>query len=147
MKVLIIENEWLGAQALVQLLTQTDPGIEVLAIKDSIRSATEWLTAHQPPHLIFMDIELADGQCFELFKNVDIQSPVIFTTSYDEYALQAFRYNGIDYLLKPIAADALQRSLDKVRQMKRKLRYSRHNRRFVRIPLTTYPLHSHFAEN
>ena len=117
MKVLIIENEWLGAQTLVQLLAQTNPGIEVLAIKDSIRTATAWLTTHQSPHLIFMDIELADGQCFELFQNVDIQSPVIFTTSYDEYALQAFRYNGIDYLLKPIAADALQRSLDKVRQL------------------------------
>jgi two-component system LytT family response regulator len=117
MKVLIVENEWLGAQALVQLLTQTDPGIEILAIKDSIRSAAAWLTAHPPPNLIFMDIELADGQCFELFREVDIQSPVIFTTSYDEYALQAFRYNSIDYLLKPIAAEALQRSLDKVRQL------------------------------
>jgi two-component system response regulator LytT len=117
MQVLIIENEWLGAQALVQLLAQTDPAIEVLAIKDSIRSAAAWLTAHPPPHLIFMDIELADGQCFELFQEVDIQSPVIFTTSYDEHALQAFQYNGIDYLLKPIAAEALQRSLHKVRQL------------------------------
>jgi two-component system LytT family response regulator len=117
MKVLVIENEWLGAQALVQLLAQTDPGIEVLAIKDSIHSAAAWLKGHPPPHLIFMDIELADGQCFELFREVEIQSPVIFTTSYDEHALQAFQYNGIDYLLKPIAAEALQRSLHKVRQL------------------------------
>jgi two-component system LytT family response regulator len=118
MKVLIIEDEPLGAQALKNLLLECDGTIEVLAIKDSIVSSAAWLSAHEAPDLIFMDIELADGQCFELFKEVEIKSPVIFTTSYDAYALKAFRFNSVDYLLKPISAAELKRSLDKVQGLK-----------------------------
>lgn len=118
MKVLIIEDEPLGAEALKNLLAAYDQSIQVLSVKDSIVSSAEWLSTHDAPDLIFMDIELADGQCFELFKEVEIKSPVIFTTSYDEHALKAFRFNSIDYLLKPISAVELQRSLDKVRGLK-----------------------------
>jgi two-component system LytT family response regulator len=92
-----------------------------LSVKDSIVSSAEWLSTHDAPDLIFMDIELADGQCFELFKEVEIKSPVIFTTSYDEYALKAFRFNSVDYLLKPISGVELQRSLDKVQGLKQQL--------------------------
>ena len=121
MKVLIIEDEQLGAEALKNLLLACDNTIEVLSIKDSIVSSAEWLSLHDVPDLIFMDIELADGQCFELFKEVEIKSPVIFTTSYDEYALKAFRFNSVDYLLKPISAAELKRSLLKVEGLKRQL--------------------------
>src|SRR5918993_3749122 len=119
MKVLIIEDELLGAETLKKLLKQCDDTIEVIAIKDSIRSSAAWLSEHEAPDLIFMDIELADGQSFELFKEVKIQSPVIFTTSYDEYALKAFRFNSVDYLLKPISGDELKRSLEKIRDLKK----------------------------
>ena len=121
MKVLIIEDESLGADALKNLLLAYDKTIEVIAIKDSIASSAEWLSANHAPDLIFMDIELADGQCFQLFKEVEIQSPVIFTTSYDEYALKAFRFNSVDYLLKPISAEELERSLNKVKGLKHQL--------------------------
>jgi two-component system LytT family response regulator len=118
MKVLIIEDEPLGAEALKNLLIECNRDITVLAIKDSIVSSAAWLSSHDRPDLIFMDIELADGQCFELFKQVEITSPVIFTTSYDEYALKAFRFNSVDYLLKPISAIELKRSLDKIDGLK-----------------------------
>jgi two-component system LytT family response regulator len=121
MKVLIIEDEPLGADTLKNLLVENDSTIEILAIKDSIASSAEWLSANDAPDLIFMDIELADGQCFELFKEVRIQSPVIFTTSYDAYALKSFRFNSIDYLLKPVSAEELKRSLDKVKGLKQQL--------------------------
>ena len=121
MKVLIIEDELLGAEALKNLLIQIDNSIEVIGIKDSIRTAAAWLSTYEAPDLIFMDIELADGQCFELFREVEIRSPVIFTTSYDEYALKAFRFNSVDYLLKPISAEDLKRSLDKVQGLKQQL--------------------------
>ncbi len=125
MKVLIIEDELLGAESLAKLLKQCDNTIEVLDIKDSIRSSAEWLSSHEAPDLIFMDIELADGQCFGLFKEVKIVSPVIFTTSYDEYALKAFRFNSVDYLLKPISEDELKRSLDKIKVLKKQLSATR----------------------
>ncbi|HZF63342.1 MAG TPA: LytTR family DNA-binding domain-containing protein [Chitinophagaceae bacterium] len=118
MKVLIIEDEPLGAESLQNLLIECDKKIEILSIRDSIVSSAAWLSTHDAPELIFMDIELADGQCFELFKEVEIKSPVIFTTSYDEYALKAFRFNSIDYLLKPISPVELKRSLDKVQNLK-----------------------------
>jgi two-component system, LytTR family, response regulator LytT len=121
MNVLIIEDELLGAEALKSLLAEQYPAINVLAIKDSIKSAAAWLLSHEAPDLIFMDIELADGPSFELFNEVDIKSPVIFTTSYDEYALKAFRYNSIDYLLKPIGPEDLARSLAKVQNLKEQL--------------------------
>jgi two-component system LytT family response regulator len=109
MKVLIIEDEPLGAEALKNLLVECDETIEVLSVKDSIVSSAEWLSTHEAPDLIFMDIELADGQCFELFKEVEIKSPVIFTTSYDAYALKAFRFNSVDYLLNPTLPISLHR--------------------------------------
>ena len=121
MTVLVIEDELLGAKALKNLLIQIDNSIEVLAIKDSIQSSAKWLLTNSPPDLMFMDIELVDGQCFEIFKEVKIDSPVIFTTSYDEYALQAFQFNSVDYLLKPINPEDLKRSLAKVQTLRQQL--------------------------
>src|SRR5690606_13275734 len=81
-------------------------------------STVQWLAAHPAPDLIFMDIELADGQCFEIFKQTEVQSPIIFTTSYDEYALQAFKVNSIDYLLKPVRKEELESSLKKYTRLR-----------------------------
>jgi two-component system response regulator LytT len=112
MKVLIVEDEPLSVDRLVTQLNQIDSSIEVIGITESIFQTVTWLQEHSP-ELIFLDIELADGQSFEIFKAVDVKIPVIFTTSYDEYALQAFRLNSIDYLLKPISRADLTRAIEK----------------------------------
>lgn len=118
MKILIIEDEPLGAETLEQYLAEIDPSIVVAGIAESIKSSVEWLQNNPAPEIILMDIELADGQSFEIFNLVKITSAVIFTTSYDEYALKAFKVNSIDYLLKPIKKAELEKAIDKYRQLK-----------------------------
>ena len=118
MKVLIIEDEYLGLERLIKLLGEVDPNLTVLGHAESIRSTVQWLQNNPAPELIFMDIELADGQCFEIFNRIEVHSPIIFTTSYDEYALHAFKVNSIDYLLKPIKKEELAAALEKFRRMK-----------------------------
>lgn len=115
MKVLIIEDEELALKKLRKTLEAADATAEVVGSADSIKTAVEWLEQHPKPDLILMDIELADGQSFEIFNLIEVKSPVIFTTSYDEYALKAFKVNSVDYLLKPIQKDELQAALDKFR--------------------------------
>ena len=115
MKVLIIEDERPAAQKLIRLLKEVDSHIEVIGILQSVEQATNWLTENPTPELIFMDIQLEDGISFEIFENVTIKSPVIFTTAYDEYALKAFKVNSIDYLLKPVDPVELKNALDKYR--------------------------------
>lgn len=120
MKVLIVEDEKHSANKLKRKLQVIDRDITVLAVIDSIEHTVEWLKTNPSPDLIFLDIELADGQSFEIFKRVEIHCPVIFTTAYDEYALKAFEVNSIDYLLKPIKEDDLKKTfqkLDKVKKM------------------------------
>ena len=113
LRVLLVEDERAAARTLQQMLQECQPATEVLALLNSVRSTAQWLTEHPAPDLIFMDIHLADGTCFELFKRTTVSSPVIFTTAYDQHALEAFRSNGIDYLLKPLALPDVQRSLAK----------------------------------
>lgn len=117
MKLLIVEDEYLGYERLVKLLKEANCEIESRGHTVSIKSTVQWLTENPPPDLIFMDIELADGQCFEIFKQIEVQSPIVFTTSYDEYALEAFKVNSIDYLLKPVRKEELARSLNKYSRM------------------------------
>lgn len=117
MNVLIIEDEDLAVRKLRKLVAEVDPTLSIQGVTVSIEDSVAWLQTNTPPDLIFMDIELADGQSFEIFEQVDIRSRVIFTTSYDEYALQAFKVNSIDYLLKPIQREDLERSLKKLRDM------------------------------
>ncbi len=114
MNVLIVEDEELAVRKLRKLITDADPSLDIIGVTTSIEETVNWLE-EQPaqPDLIFMDIELADGQSFEIFDQIEVRSTVIFTTSYDEYALQAFKVNSIDYLLKPIQKEELQRSLKK----------------------------------
>src|SRR5688572_29827253 len=118
MKVLIIEDEELAVKKLRKTLESVDSSAEVVGVADSIRSSVEWLQKNPPPDLILMDIELADGQSFEIFNLTEVKSPVIFTTSYDEYALKAFKVNSVDYLLKPVQKEELQAALAKFRKMK-----------------------------
>lgn len=113
--VLIIEDETAAAVNLKAILRAVAPNYEVLAVLESIEESVEYLRSEQSPRpdLIFMDIHLADGESFRIFDKVEVTTPIIFTTAYDEYALRAFKVNSIDYLLKPIKAADLQRALEK----------------------------------
>ena len=112
MNSVIIEDEAPAAKRLTQLLAQ-HPSVQVQARLASVEEAVEWFGQHAAPDLIFADIQLADGLSFEIFDAVAVRSPIIFTTSYDEYALQAFSLHSVDYLLKPINAAHLSRALGK----------------------------------
>jgi len=118
MKVLIIEDEELAVKKLRKTLESVDSSAQVVGVADSIRSSVNWLQQNPSPDLILMDIELADGQSFEIFDKVEVKSTVIFTTSYDEYALKAFKVNSVDYLLKPVQKEDLQAALNKLKTMK-----------------------------
>lgn len=119
MKVLIIEDEELAVKKLQKTLSLVDASATVVGITDSIKTSVEWLQQNQPPDLILMDIELADGQSFAIFNSIEVKSPVIFTTSYDEFALKAFKVNSIDYLLKPVQKEDLEAALKKFHSLRR----------------------------
>ncbi len=111
MKVIIIEDEKPSARRLSRLLGEM--GVEVATMLHSVSEAVEWFQQHPHPDLIFLDIQLSDGLCFEIFDLVDVRSAIVFTTAYDEYALQAFKLNSIDYLLKPIDEEELRAAVAK----------------------------------
>src|SRR6476660_3379736 len=119
MKIFIVEDEELAVKKLRKTLQQVDETAEVVGEADSIKSAVEWMENNHDPDLILMDIELADGQSFEIFNLTQVKSPVIFITSYDEYALKAFKVNSVDYLLKPVEKEDLETALGKYRDMKK----------------------------
>lgn len=113
MKVLIVENEHLAAQKLQQLLLKIDDTIEIVNILESVQATIDWISNHPLPDLIFMDIQLDDGVCFEIFNAVEVNTPVVFTTAYDQYAIKAFKVNSVDYLLKPISQEDLGSAIKK----------------------------------
>jgi two-component system response regulator LytT len=119
MKILIVEDEDLAVKKLKKTLLTVDDSAMVVGEADSIKSTVNWLQNNPSPDLILMDIELADGQSFEIFNQVQVKSPVIFITSYDEFALKAFKVNSVDYLLKPVQKEDLHAALDKFRSMKK----------------------------
>ncbi|WP_300687867.1 LytTR family DNA-binding domain-containing protein [Chryseobacterium sp.] len=110
-KILIIEDEKPNADRLKRLLLKLRPNAEIVAVEDSITSSVNWLENNPAPDMIMMDVRLADGLSFEIFNKFEVRSPVIFTTAYDEYAVQAFKYNSIDYLLKPVEEEELDIAL------------------------------------
>ena len=115
MKVLIVEDEIMAQRSLVRLLTQNFPDMDIVGTTSSVKSTVEWLKdAGNKADVIFMDVELADGICFEIFRQVDIKAKVIMTTAYDSYALKAFEAGSIDYLLKPVDLSALKRAVARV---------------------------------
>lgn len=113
MQVLIIEDEIPAGRRLTKLLVKIDPGIDVLERLDSVEAAVNFLRTPAKPDLIFVDIQLADGISFDIFRQTTIDAPLIFTTAFDEYALKAFKLNSIDYLLKPIDEEELRQALEK----------------------------------
>lgn len=116
-RTLIIEDEEPAYLRLKKLLNQIADDIEVVDWLDSIESAIKWFAVNKAPDLLMLDIQLADGLSFDIFKNIPIDSFVIFTTAYDEYAIKAFELNSIDYLLKPIDAEKLSKSIEKYRKL------------------------------
>lgn len=111
MRVLIIEDERPAAKRLTKLVKNIRPNMEVVEVLDSVESAVGWLETYKKPDLIFMDVQLADGISFEIFGQTKVESPIIFTTAYDAYALQAFKVNSLDYLLKPIDPAELEKAI------------------------------------
>ncbi|MBO3698828.1 LytTR family DNA-binding domain-containing protein [Roseivirga sp. E12] len=112
MKVLLVEDESMAAKRLTRLLHDLNPSIEILAQLDSVKRAVKWLNENEAD-LLFFDIQLADGLSFEILEQVQVSAPIIFTTAFDEYAIQAFKLNSIDYLLKPIDPEELGNALKK----------------------------------
>lgn len=117
MDILIVEDEQLASERLQLLLKNYDPKINVVGSVESIEETSEWLKYNKEPDLIMMDIHLSDGKSFEILKKNQIRKPLIFTTAYDNYALDAFKEFSIDYLLKPISMDALARAMNKYKNI------------------------------
>lgn len=113
MRIVIFEDEKLASERLIQVLHTIKPEAQVLASMKSVEAAVLWLQNNEHPDLIISDIQLLDGESFEIFESVEIKCPVIFTTAYDEYAIKAFEVNSVDYLLKPIQKEKLEKALDK----------------------------------
>ncbi len=116
MNVLIVENEIPAADRIIKLLKKNDKSITVLGVVESVEEAINRLQVKPQPDLILMDIQLDDGLCFEIFETINIDTPVIFTTAYDEYTLKAFKVNSVDYLLKPVDEDLLKLALEKFKK-------------------------------
>ena len=114
MRALIIEDEARAREHMKNLLAQHFPSTEVAGAVGSVNDAVQWLMANPDPDVIFMDVELSDGISFDIFNKTEINSPVIITTAYDQYAIQAFEVNAVDYLLKPIEIKDLQRAMARI---------------------------------
>jgi len=125
-KAAIFEDEHLAATHLKRLLQKCDPEIEIREIIPSVKKGIKWLN-NNTCDLIFLDINLADGECFRIFKEVEINIPVIFTTAYNQYAIKAFELNSIDYLMKPVSEDLLKRSLIKFKTLHSNIQYQKGN--------------------
>ena len=116
-KVLIIEDEQLAAKRLEKMLAELAPDFEIINRCDSIESSVVYIQSGAKPDLIFLDIQLGDGLSFDIFKEVEISCPIIFTTAYDEFAIRAFELNSIDYILKPVSKEKLKKSIEKYRKI------------------------------
>lgn len=135
MKVLIIEDERPASKKLIRMLKEADTRMEVTNTLVSVEQSVNWFLENQRPDLIFMDIQLEDGLCFEIFEKIQIKTPVIFTTAYDEYALKAFKVNSIDYLLKPINPNELRTAIDKFDMVHRTIQdYSKYASVIQQLP-------------
>ena len=112
-RALIIEDEKPAAEHLQRLISQIDTKIEIVLVISSVDEAVTWFRNNPVPDLIFLDVQLSDGLSFEIFDHIDITCPVIFTTAYEEYAIKAFKFNSIDYLLKPVSINDLKYAIDR----------------------------------
>jgi two-component system, LytTR family, response regulator len=117
MKILIIEDESLVAKDLQNLLKQVEPTAEVVSVISNVEAAKKWFASNVHPDLILSDVQLSDGVSFEIFENLQLLCPIIFTTAYDDYAIRAFKLNSIDYLLKPVDSKELSAALTKYKSL------------------------------
>lgn len=117
MKAVIIEDEEIIAKVLENKINKVAPDVQVIQVLPSLKTARKWLGENAEPDLFFMDIQLSDGVSFDIFQDFSLKCPVIFTTAYDEYAIQAFKVNGVDYLLKPVKDNELTTAIDKCRRL------------------------------
>ena len=120
MKIVIIEDEQLTADDLAETILKVSPGVQILARLSSVNDSVAWFRRNEQPDLIFSDIQLGDGLCFEIFKRHPVTTPVIFCTAFDEYALTAFKAHGIDYILKPFDEQTIANSLTRYKELERK---------------------------
>jgi two-component system response regulator LytT len=118
MKIVIIEDEKLTADDLAETILKINPKVHITAILNSVTESISWFQRNEKPDLIFSDIQLGDGLCFEIFKAVSVTVPVIFCTAYDQYALNAFKANGIDYILKPLTKRSVGSALERYNNLK-----------------------------
>lgn len=118
MRIVIVEDEAFAAEALESIILQLRPQTKVLGKLESVEEAIEWFEENPHPELIFCDIHLSDGNSFEIFREVKVECPVIFTTAFNEYAIEAFKVNSVDYLLKPVKKQELQRAIEKYETLK-----------------------------
>jgi DNA-binding LytR/AlgR family response regulator len=116
MRAIIVEDEILAADNLFNILVEVG-NIQVISVLDSVFETINWFNKNPEPDILFLDIHLADGSAFEIFEKVQINCPIVFTTSYDEYALKAFKVNSIDYLLKPLVFNEVKNSIDKLSRL------------------------------
>lgn len=126
MNILIIEDEYPAAERLQRLLQELPESIEVVDTLDSVESAVKWFAQHPAPDLILSDIQLSDGLSFEIYENTIVKAPIVFTTSYDEYAIKAFKVKSIDYLLKPVKLGELSQAIQKYKQWKHEFSATEH---------------------
>ena len=120
MRVLIVEDETAAYENLEAILMEIDTSIRIVGYTESIIQTVRWLSNNPVPDLIFMDIHLSDGSAFNIFSAITVETPVIFATAYDEYAIKAFKVNSIDYLLKPIKIEEVKAALDKFKKLNRR---------------------------
>lgn len=119
MKVLIVEDETAAYENLTDILTEITPDIRIMANTESVTQTVGWLQSNPAPDLIFMDIHLSDGSAFAIFDRIELETPIIFTTAYDRYAIEAFKVNSIDYLLKPVKVEDVEHALEKYSKLTR----------------------------
>lgn len=119
MKIVIVEDEKLAAEKLERYLLKFDSAVEVMQELSSIKDAVSWFSGNEDYDLVFMDIQLTDGLSFEIFHQVKIQTPVIFTTAFDEFAVDAFKVNSVDYILKPITFTDISKAMNKFKSLKK----------------------------
>ena len=117
MKAVIIEDETLIARELKNKIASVAPDVNIIETLPSLKTAWKWFMENAEPDLLFADIQLSDGVSFEIFERYDLKCPVIFTTAYDEYAIRAFKVNGVDYLLKPVDIEDLKKAIDRCRNL------------------------------
>jgi DNA-binding LytR/AlgR family response regulator len=126
MKIVIIEDEIKAAKSLAGMIGQLRPDAEIVATLQSIERATDYFMQHSEPDLVFMDVQLSDGLCFALFDTVKLHCPIVFCTAYGEYAMDAIKANGIDYILKPYSKKELEQAFERVESFKNFFQQNNH---------------------